>query len=256
MAYDVFISYRRKGAYDLAQLLYYRLDKDGYHTFLDVEEMNSGCFNTQLYDRIDECSDVIVLLSEGALDPHPGEDFMRMEIAHAIKQGKKIIPVFMRNFEFPESLPEDIEDLPHYQGITTHDGYFDAAYIKLKRLLTQPESAARSAAPEAVCAITGAFTALILALAGRTMPADAPALISGFAAHTLAAIVLFGCLAGAAADMLASFLCNKIHRATAVTLCIMLTLGAVVLSGLIPPAAMQLITAAGCIAFLIKSLLA
>ena len=141
MGYNVFISYRREGASELAQLLYSRLRADGYAPFFDVESMRSGKFNKQLYDRIEECEDMLLLLPPKALDPRDAEeDWVILEIEHALKHQKNIVPVFMRNFEWPRQLPEQIEELRHCHGVTADMEYFDAVYARIKKLLkTQPQ---------------------------------------------------------------------------------------------------------------------
>ena len=133
MGYNVFISYRREGASELAQLLYSRLCADGYAPFFDVESMRSGKFNKQLYDRIEECEDMLLLLPPKALDPRDAEeDWVILEIEHALKHQKNIVPVFMRNFEWPRQLPEQIEELRHCHGVTADMEYFDAVYARIK----------------------------------------------------------------------------------------------------------------------------
>ena len=142
MGYNVFISYRRDGASELAQLLYSRLQADGYAPFFDVESMRSGKFNKQLFDRIEECQDMLLLLPPHALDPRDTEeDWVLLEIAHALKHRKNIVPVFMRNFQWPDQLPEEIAELRHCHGITADMEYFDAVYARIKSLLkSEPAS--------------------------------------------------------------------------------------------------------------------
>ena len=110
MAYDVFISYRREGGSEMARLIYDRLSKYGITAFLDIEEMRSGPFNTQLYDRIDECGKVVLILPPHALDRcRDANDWVRLELEHAMAGGKTIIPVMLRAFEFPGHLPESLK---------------------------------------------------------------------------------------------------------------------------------------------------
>ncbi|MCR4575533.1 MAG: toll/interleukin-1 receptor domain-containing protein, partial [Lentisphaeria bacterium] len=61
--YDIFISYRRNGGFETARLIYDRLTNLGYRVSFDLETLRSGKFNTQLYERIEQCKDVLVLLS-------------------------------------------------------------------------------------------------------------------------------------------------------------------------------------------------
>ena len=136
--FDIFISYRRNGGgFEAANLLYDRLTRAGYHIFMDIENLRSGKFNEQLYDRIDNSKDVLVILPPGSLDRCKDEDdWLRLEIAHAIKAGKNIIPIFLRNFEYPEEpLPDDIAELTNYQGVEASPELFNAFLERLKRLL-------------------------------------------------------------------------------------------------------------------------
>ncbi len=68
MAYDIFISYRRKGGFETAKHLYDLLTKEGYRVSFDIDTLRNGDFDTELLRRIDECRDFILILSEGALD--------------------------------------------------------------------------------------------------------------------------------------------------------------------------------------------
>ena len=60
--YQVFISYRHDGGEALGRMLYDRLTEMGYNVFYDVESLRSGAFNTKLFEVIDGCTDVLVVL--------------------------------------------------------------------------------------------------------------------------------------------------------------------------------------------------
>ncbi|MCL2523777.1 MAG: TIR domain-containing protein [Betaproteobacteria bacterium] len=141
-AYDVFVSYRRDGGETMAILIRDRLASKGFNVFLDVESLNSGNFNTKLLQVIESCNDFVAVLSPGALDRCANEDdWVRAEIAHAIKHNKNIVPIMLRGFEWPEHLPEDIADLPMKNGVNANNNeYFDAAIDRLteKFLLSKP----------------------------------------------------------------------------------------------------------------------
>ncbi len=137
--FDIFISYRRDGGVETARLLYDRLTHAGYRVSFDMETLRSGKFNAQLYNRIEECQDVVVLLSKNALElrANPEDDWLRLEIAHAFKNKKNIIPVFLRDFVPPkkETLPDDIAELMEYEAVTASDVHFDSTFSMLCRLL-------------------------------------------------------------------------------------------------------------------------
>ena len=134
---DVFLSYRREGADSLAQLLYTRLTNDGYRVFLDVESLRSGKFNEKLYLQIESCKDFVLILPPHGLDRcENSDDWVRLEIEHAIKNKKNIIPVMMRGFEFPDTLPQSISQLPKFNSISANMEYFDAVIEKLESMFT------------------------------------------------------------------------------------------------------------------------
>ncbi|MCR5161420.1 MAG: toll/interleukin-1 receptor domain-containing protein, partial [Lachnospiraceae bacterium] len=146
MKYQVFISYRREGGEILGRMLYEELIRRGYAVFYDVESLRSGPFNTELFRVIDECTDVLVILPPGALDRcSDPEDWVRQEIAHALKQKKNVIPIIMRGFSFKDApLPEDIAELANMNGISANMELFPA----VMDMLTQKRMLSKANAPE------------------------------------------------------------------------------------------------------------
>jgi len=136
--FEIFISYRRsEGGFETANIIHDRLTRSGYKVFMDVENLRSGKFNEQLYNQIDNCKDFIVVLGPRSLERCKNEDdWLRLEISHAIKKEKNIIPVFLRNFTIPEDpLPKDISELLNFEGIEASHVFFNAFLEKLKKLL-------------------------------------------------------------------------------------------------------------------------
>lgn len=60
--YQVFISYRRDGGESLTGRIADRLSSLGYCVFYDVESIRSGTFNAQIFEAIDNCQDVLLIL--------------------------------------------------------------------------------------------------------------------------------------------------------------------------------------------------
>lgn len=137
--YDIFISYRREGGYDTAKHLNDLLVHDGYRVSFDIDTLRSGDFDEQLYDRIDQCEDFILIVDAHAfdrsLDPKsdPTKDWLRCELAYALKKGKNIIPVFLAGVKsFPENLPDDIKAVEQKNGPEYNRYYFNDFYRALK----------------------------------------------------------------------------------------------------------------------------
>lgn len=140
MKYDIFISYRRDGGYDTAKHLNDLLVRDGYKVSFDIDTLRSGNFDTQLLSRIEQCKDFILIVDQHAfdrtLDPNfdSKNDWLRCELAHALKKDKNIIPIFLSGVNgFPHNLPEDIADVAKKNGPEYNRYHFNAFYADLKK---------------------------------------------------------------------------------------------------------------------------
>lgn len=138
MAYQIFISYRRLGGDALAYLVNEKLTQAGYHVFYDIDSLSGGRFDAKLLEVIDSCEDVVVILPPHALDrcENPN-DWLRIEVSHAIRKGKNLIPVMMKGFEWPDTLPEEMAQLARYNGVVVTFEFFDGFMQKLQKNLTQ-----------------------------------------------------------------------------------------------------------------------
>lgn len=143
--YQIFVSYRRDGGDALAGRIADRLTARGYKVFFDVESMRSGTFNTQILEAISKCQDVLVILPPNALDRCGDEDdWVRQELAFAFRSKKNVIPVLMRGFIFPESVPEEIGQIKYMEGVVASTEYFDAVLEKIEKLLTCKRNVAQN----------------------------------------------------------------------------------------------------------------
>lgn len=141
MKYDIFISYRRDGGEVTARILRDSLTQRGYKVFFDVESLRSGAFNTKLYSVIDECKDFVLVLSPKALDRcADSDDWVRREVEYALEKKKNVIPILLRNFEFPAALPDSLKELPYRNGLAANLEYYDAFLNKLEAFLTTRKS--------------------------------------------------------------------------------------------------------------------
>jgi len=137
MSGKVFISYRSEGGAETARLVRDALKKRSYQVFMDVEDLRSGPFNTALFGEIESCTDMVVILTPNSLDRCWQEnDWLRLEVAHALKHNKNVIPVMTRGFSWPSAtLPEDIEKLRFQQGVEPSPVYFEASMDRLAKML-------------------------------------------------------------------------------------------------------------------------
>ena len=143
MVYDIFISYRRKGAgAGVAGELQAKLENLGYKVFLDVDEIGSGQFPEQIERAISECKDFILVLSPGTLDRCvEEEDWVRREILQAQNQNKNIIGVGLPGFFMPEaeSLPEPLKPMTTIQVFSWTHEYRTASFAKIAENLVSTQ---------------------------------------------------------------------------------------------------------------------
>ena len=127
MSEQIFISYRRDGGDIYAKAICEALKVRGYSVFYDSDSIHSGCFESRIYQAIDECNDFVLVLSPNALDRCINErDTLRLEIRHALKCGKNIIPLLLPGFLFPKNIPADIAEVIRFNGVIFIMEYFDA----------------------------------------------------------------------------------------------------------------------------------
>ena len=129
---QIFISYRRRGGEAFAYLLHEKLSSLGYKVFYDIESLQHGRFDNNILKNIDECSDVLVILSPDSLDRCVNDgDWLRIEISYAIKKEKNIIPLTMDGFEWPKTLPAGMENLNNFNGIPVKFKFFDSVLERI-----------------------------------------------------------------------------------------------------------------------------
>ena len=139
--YDVFISYRRDGGFDTAGRINDLLSGEGYSVSYDIDTLREGPFDQQLLKRVEQCVDFILIVDKNCftrtLDPNfnPQNDWLRQELAYALRLKKNVIPVLLRGAAFPENLPEDVESVRFCNGPQHSNEYFDSFYQKLKSFM-------------------------------------------------------------------------------------------------------------------------
>lgn len=135
---DIFISYRRDGGAELAQLVYKDLKKRGYRVFMDVRELRSGHFDDELRRQVGAAKDFLLLLTPNSLDrcSDPG-DWVRSEIALALQMKLNIVPLVKPPFRIPnaEDLPPELAELPRHNAVEyNHDKSDESLAIAASRL--------------------------------------------------------------------------------------------------------------------------
>ncbi|MBQ9010286.1 MAG: TIR domain-containing protein, partial [Clostridia bacterium] len=153
---------------DMAAMYFYRALKDrGYRVFYDLEALRSGSFDEALLRSIHSCTDFVLILSPHALDRcvNP-DDWVRAEIAEALRLGKNIIPIMLKDFTFPDYLPEDIDAVRYQNGLTSTTEYFNESINRVcsRYLLSKPVE--RKKKPSPVVPILLSLAAVLLLAAG------------------------------------------------------------------------------------------
>lgn len=146
--YDIFISYRREDAAELARNIQLQLEKYGYKVFLDVERLKDGHFDKKIIDAISSAKVFLALLTPKYLGRcGDSDDWVRKEIECAVENKITIVPVNInRQFtSFPEDCPEHIVDVIHrhqYTDIITGSLFsstMDTLYRERLRIYAKPK---------------------------------------------------------------------------------------------------------------------
>lgn len=146
MIYDIFISYKHFSA-ATANNLWHRLTVKGYSVFYDKEEMGRDRFDEQLFQRIEEAKDFIVVLEKHSLDACKDgtykEDWFCKELMFAMSKKKNIIPVLIDGSAMPskKDLPKELWGFELIEAPDFSLSYFDAYIEKLIKkpfLLSKP----------------------------------------------------------------------------------------------------------------------
>jgi class 3 adenylate cyclase len=135
--FDAFFSYRREGGSPVVRSVQQAL-KEEFRIFVDVDRLGTGHFDTRLLDTIAAAPNFVVFLSPGSLDRcAQDEDWLRKEIAQAIRTARNIVPVMLPGFSFPprETLPEDIRDMTRHDAVEYSHRYFNAMVEKIRERL-------------------------------------------------------------------------------------------------------------------------
>lgn len=87
--------------------------------------------------KIKNCKDVLLILPPHALDRCKNEgDWLRQEIECALENGKNIVPIMLRGFTWPETLPPTLEDVRYFNGLTANTEYFEDFLDKIPEYIT------------------------------------------------------------------------------------------------------------------------
>ena len=152
MAEQIFISYRREGGDVTAKLICEALKNRGFTVFYDYDSLEGGYFDARILTAIEECDDVVLVLPPNSLDRCMNDDdWVRIEIRHALDCEKNIIPILLPEFSFPKDLPDDIKKIRNADGVQFFMPYFDAVMdavvcrLKAKAIIVdKPEDETKS----------------------------------------------------------------------------------------------------------------
>jgi hypothetical protein len=139
----IFISYRRVDSQAMTSLIYRSLVQEygEKNVFMDTKAITSGQWWAQVQSALARADVVIVIVgpkweTEIQNRLNNGDDYVREEVRIALELKKNIILAFVdgENGIDPLRLPDDIRELPKYQGYQIlHEPFFDASIELLKQ---------------------------------------------------------------------------------------------------------------------------
>lgn len=180
----VFLNYRRQDSEGYVGRLYDHLIRHfpEENLFLDVDSIPLGVdFVTFLDDAVAACDVLVAVIGPTWLDLRDGDgvrrialddDFVRIEIASALRQGKAVVPVLVGGAKMPRlaDLPEDIAGLARRNAVEVAHSRFAADVDKLAEAIRRIGS--ERIKPRAVPAEVKRKSDDIKALRARLMAAE------------------------------------------------------------------------------------
>ena len=135
MTENIFLSYRRDDSRGYTNAIYtmleYHFDSD--QIFMDVDTLVPGSNFVQcLQDAVEACDIFLAIIGlrweniedkKGVRRLENPEDFVRIEIAHALKRGIPVIPILVDGAEMPfsENLPDNLKELALHHAFSIGD---------------------------------------------------------------------------------------------------------------------------------------
>lgn len=146
----IFISYRREDSEDSTRAIYESLRPQfgKERVFLDVEAIKPGSdFRDAIEESLADCGVCLVVIGPNWLNIRPDNDpsgprridnpgdFVRMEVASALKKGKSlpVVPVLVRGATVPpaDQLPDDLKELAYRNAVSLNHSDWDSNVNKL-----------------------------------------------------------------------------------------------------------------------------
>ena len=146
--YHVFISYRREQGFSTAMMIRDRLERKGLRCFLDLKELRSGTFDTEILTCIRNTRNFILVLPPRALDRCTDSgDWLAREILAAMEYGCNIIPLLCDGYEWPNEwdpmMSQKLCQLPRYNSVFLSPHYLDATVDRLIEFMRELPFAVR-----------------------------------------------------------------------------------------------------------------
>ena len=153
---EVFISYRRQGALVHARAVFERLRSElgPQKVFIDLEGIEVGVdFVDLIEEQLRGCRVLLALIEpnwasatdrQGRRRLYTSNDYVRIEIATALRRGIRVMPILIDGAEMPEaeSLPDDLKPLARLNAQLLDFQRFDAEMGRLaaaiRRVLASP----------------------------------------------------------------------------------------------------------------------
>ena len=141
-----YLGFRWETGTDVARFIHTEMLALGMQVFFDLRHVRGAEFDKRMLEEIERAANFILILGPGALDRcDDPADWLRQEIAHAIRTERNLVPILKPGFHFPaQPLPREIADLPRYNCVQYAPGYLDATLEKLLAFcsITRPPSPA------------------------------------------------------------------------------------------------------------------
>lgn len=140
--YDVFISYRRQGGAEKAELVKAELKKRGFREsrmFIDTRSITSGNYMDSILEALENSGSMVVVITRECFENLPADSTWVKEIEHALRRGINIVPVYFDGITTVKAgeLPSSIQRLSFENAVMYVHEYADASFDRLASRLNK-----------------------------------------------------------------------------------------------------------------------
>lgn len=136
MKHSVFISYRREGGSEKAELVRGELLRRGFRKrdlFMDTHDLGEGRYPEKLEEAVNNSTCLVVIITKGCFNGLSDSSNWIREIRQALDLKKRVIPIYLDGIQelAPSDIPDSLAQFPKENAVLYVHQYASASFDML-----------------------------------------------------------------------------------------------------------------------------